>query len=407
MTVAFERPAWRVADVIDQCGAEFHQRYGGFLTGTQQQALRDLARCRTAALGGHAWHCHDCGRDRIAYNSCRNRHCPQCQALARARWLDREAQSLLPVEYFHVVFTLPAEVAELALANRIALYDLLFDAASATLREVAANPKRLGASVGVLMVLHTWGQNLHHHPHVHCVVSGGGLSCNARGVVDPTPQWVSCRPGFFLPVRVLSRVFRGKYLDGLRRLFEEGRLVLPEQLREAAAFAAWRAQRSRRDWVVYAKPPFGEPEQVLKYLARYTHRVAISNSRIVDVAEGNVTFGYKDYADEQRSKVMTLSGVEFLRRFVQHVLPKGFVKVRHYGLVANRNRDERLAQCRRLLAIARLRDRILAGAPPTPSPPGSEDRIIAPASVFERVCPHCGSRRIECRELPTTPPDSS
>jgi hypothetical protein len=401
------RPVGSVADVIDQCGTEFLQRYGGSLSGTQRQTLRDLARCRTAALGGHAWHCRDCGRDRIAYNSCRNRHCPQCQALARARWLDREAKSLVPVEYFHVVFTLPAEVAELALANRVALYDLLFEAASATLREVAANPKRLGAQVGVLMVLHTWGQNLHHHPHVHCVVTGGGLSCDAKGVVDPTPKWVACRPGFFLPVRVLSGVFRGKYLDGLRRLAAEGRLVLPERLRDPAAFAAWRTTLSRRDWVVYAKPPFGGPEQVLKYLARYTHRVAISNSRIVEVAEGNVTFQYKDYADEHRSKAMMLSGVEFLRRFVQHVLPKGFVKVRHYGLVANRTRDERLALCRRLLAIAALRDRILAGTPTTPSPSGSEDRVIGPAPVFERVCPHCGSRQIECRALPTTPLDSS
>ena len=395
------RPAWGVADVIDQCGAEFLQRYGGFLTGSQQQALCDLARCRTAALGGHVWHCRDCGRDRIAYNSCRNRHCPQCQALARARWLDREAQSLLPVEYFHVVFTLPAEVAELALANRTTLYELLFEAASATLREVAANPKRLGAAIGVLMVLHTWGQNLHHHPHVHCVVTGGGLSCDAKGRGEAKPKWVSCRPGFFLPVRVLSRVFRGKYLDGLRRLFAERRLVLPEP----AAFAAWLATQYRRDWVVYAKPPFGGPEQVLKYLARYTHRVAISNSRIVDVADGRVTFRYKDYADDHRAKTMTLSGVEFLRRFVQHVLPKGFVKVRHYGLLANRTRDEHLAVCRRLLAIETLRARILSGAPSRPSPPGSEDRIIVAAApaIAEPVCPHCGSRNLIRAELPRIP----
>ena len=403
MTVASQRPAWSVADVIDQCGTEFLQRHGGHLTGTQTQALSDLVRCRTAALGGHLHHCRDCGRDRIAYNSCRNRHCPQCQALARARWLEREARSLLPVEYFHVVFTLPAEVAALALANRTALYELLFETAAATLRAVAANPKRLGAAVGVLMVLHTWGQNLHHHPHVHCVITGGGPSCNARGIVDPTPKWVSCRPGFFLPVRVLSRVFRGKFLDGLRRLAADGHLVLPDP----AALASW----YRHEWVVYAKPPFGGPQQVLKYLARYTHRVAISNSRIVGVTDGRVTFQYKDYADEHRSKVMTLSGVEFLRRFVQHVLPKGFVKVRHYGLVANRTRDARLALCRRLLAIAALRDRICAGAPPAPSPPGSEDRIIGPvmADRFERICPHCGSRRIECRELPrmTPPLDSS
>ena len=393
------RPAWGVADVIAACGAEFLHRHGGHLTGTQQQALRDLARCRTAALGGHAWHCRDCGRDRIAYNSCRNRHCPTCQASARARWLDREAKSLLPVEYFHVVFTLPAEVAELALANRTTLYELLFAAASATLREVAANPKRLGAAVGVLMVLHTWGQNLHHHPHVHCVVTGGGLSCHAKGIADPAPKWIACRPGFFLPVRVLSRVFRGKYLDGLRQLFAEHRLVLPEPRRDPVAFASWLAAQYRRDWVVYAKPPFGGPAQVLKYLARYTHRVAISNSRIVDVVDGQVTFGYKDYADEHRSKTMTLSGVEFLRRFVQHVLPKGFVKVRHYGLLANRDRDERLAVCRRLLAIESLRARLMGTTPPVA---GAARTVIAPAAnaVAERVCPFCGSRRIECRELP-------
>jgi len=239
MTVAFERPAWSAADVIRESGAEFLQTHGG-LTGSQRQALSDLARCRTAALGGHVHYCRDCGRDCIAYNSCRNRHCPTCQASARARWLEREAKFLLPVEYFHVVFTLPAGIAELAHANPTAMYELLFSAASATLREVAANPKRLGASVGVLMVLHTWGQNLHHHPHVHCVVTGGGLSCDGRGRIDTTsPKWLSCRPGFFLPVRVLSRVFRAKYRDGLRRLFDDGRLMLPERLRDPVAFASW------------------------------------------------------------------------------------------------------------------------------------------------------------------------
>ena len=237
MTTAFVRPAWSVADAIRESGAEFLRTHGG-LTGSQRQALSDLARCRTAALGGHTVHCRDCGRDRIAYNSCRNRHCPTCQASTRARWLEREAKFLLPVEYFHVVFTLPAEIADVARVNPTALYELLFTAASATLREVAANPKRLGASIGVLMVLHTWGQNLHHHPHVHCVVTGGGLSCDAKGRIDAKPKWVSCRPGFFLPVRVLSRVFRAKCRDGLRRLFDEGRLVLPDRLRDPAAFAA-------------------------------------------------------------------------------------------------------------------------------------------------------------------------
>ena len=400
MTTAFERPAWSVADVIADNGAEFLRVHGGRLTGSQRQALADLARCRTAALGGHAWHCRDCGRDRIAYNSCRNRHCPTCQASTRARWLQREAKFLLPVEYFHVVFTLPAEIADVAHANPTALYELLFTAASATLREVAANPKRLGASVGVLMVLHTWGQNLHHHPHVHCVVTGGGLSCDAKGRIDASPRWVSCRPGFFLPVRVLSRVFRAKYRDGLRRLFDDGRLVLPDRLREPAAFASWLAEQCRRDWVVYAKPPFGGPERVLKYLARYTHRVAIGNSRLVDVSDGRVTFRYKDSADDHRSKAMTLSGVEFLRRFVQHVLPKGFVKVRHYGLLANRDRDARLAVCRRLLAVESLRARLMG----TPSPVRSETAAIAPPRRIEQTCPFCGSDRIECRALPRERP---
>src|SRR6266849_2807622 len=228
--LAGARPLLEVADVIKSHGAAFLQKYGSHLTPTQKKALRDLARCRTAALGGHVERCLDCGHERIAYNSCRNRHCPKCQALSRARWLEREATYLLPVEYHHVVFTLPAALAQLALANPRVLYDALFQAASATLREVAANPKRLGAQIGVLMVLHTWGQNLHHHPHVHCVCTGGGLSCDARGVPDESQRWRSCRPGFFLPVRVLSRVFRGKYLELLRKAFEQEKLVWPGQL---------------------------------------------------------------------------------------------------------------------------------------------------------------------------------
>ena len=397
------RPRWEVADVIRESGGAFLARHGGRLTGWQRKALRDLARCRTAALGGHASRCLDCGRDRIAYNSCRNRHCPKCQAGARARWLDREARSLLPVEYFHVVFTLPADVAALAAGNRAALYELLFEAASATLREVAANPNRLGAAVGVLMVLHTWGQNLHHHPHVHCVVTGGGLSCDATGVVDPTPAWVACRPGFFLPVRVLGRVFRGKFLAGLRRLAAAGRLGLPEPLRDPPAFASWVATQARRDWVVYAKPPFGGPERVLKYLARYTHRVAISNARIVDVADGRVTFRYKDYAADQRSRTMALSADEFLRRFVQHVLPPGFVKVRHYGLLANRRREEHLARCRRLLVAAAVRPRSSA----------ADEAAVADAPVVPPSCPHCGGQRLVAVAVPRAgvpaiaPPDTS
>ena len=244
-------PKWEVADVIRRHGEAFLSRHGSHLTSVKKRTLRDLAVCRTAALGGHVAHCLDCGRDRIAYNSCRNRHCPKCQALTRARWLKTEAANLLPVEYFHIVFTLPAEVADLALANPATLYDLLLRVAAATLAAVAANPKRLGAMIGALLVLHTWGQNLHHHPHVHAVVTGGGLSCNPRGQLDDTPKWVGCRPGFFLPVRILSRFFRSRYLNELRQAFEAGKLVFPDRLsalRTPRAFDEWLAALQAREW---------------------------------------------------------------------------------------------------------------------------------------------------------------
>jgi len=362
-----------VAEVIREYGDAFRAKYGALLTVAQRKALRDLAACRTAALGGHVERCADCGHERIAYNSCRNRHCPKCQALARARWLDQQAQHLLPVEYHHVVFTLPAALGDLAGANPVALYDLLMRSAAATLRQVAANPKRLGASVGVLMVLHTWGQNLHHHPHAHCVVTGGGLSCAATGKVDASPRWRACRPGFFLPVRVLSRVFRGKFLAGLAAAFDQGKVLLPgalHQLADPGCRAVWWKTLYTHDWVVYSKRPFGGPAQVLKYLARYTHRVAISNARLVALRDGRVTFRYKDYADDRRQKTMTLDAHEFLRRFVQHVLPKGFVKIRHYGLLANGQREARLAECRRWLLVVNMTAALpsVETAPLTPAP---------------------------------------
>jgi len=369
------RPHMEVADVIRSQGEAFLAKYGSHLSSTQKKALRDLALCRTAALGGHVERCLDCGHERPAYNSCRNRHCPKCQALSRARWLERESGYLLPVEYHHVVFTLPAELAELASSQPSAMYNLLMQSAAETLREVAANPKRLGAQVGVLMVLHTWGQNLHHHPHVHCVVTGGGLSCNAKGEVDASPRWLSCRPGFFLPVRVLSRVFRGKFLAGLRVLAARGKLPLPDL---GPLYA--------KDWVVYAKPPFGGPEQVLKYLARYTHRVALSNHRLVKLEDGRVTFRYRDYADSRKEKLLTLAAEEFLRRFVMHVLPKGFMKIRHYGLLASRQREARLRLARRLLLPQVV---LQAGA----------CKGIEPAEPAR--CPQCGSeRRVRGELLP-------
>jgi hypothetical protein len=304
---------------------------------------------------------------------------------------------LLPVEYYHVVFTLPAAIAELALANPVSLYGGLFEAASATLREVAANPKRLGAQIGVLMVLHTWGQNLHHHPHVHCVCTGGGLALSAPDQSPNVPAaWRSCRPGFFLPVRVLSRVFRGEYLEQLRRLHQQGKLIFPRRLAalaDAAAFAAWLTPWYQKDFVVYAKRPFGGPEQVLKYLARYTHRIAISNARLIKMEAGRVTFRYKDYADERSDKTMTLDAVEFLRRFVQHVLPRGFVKIRHYGILANRHRAAKLQVCRRLLLVV-----LAATALPAGTESAAEAAFIGVAETPH--CPQCGSRRLVHIELP-------
>ena len=389
---AFVRPAWEVADVIREHGEAFRAKYGGLLSLEQKQALGQLAVCRTAALGGHVQRCLDCGHERIAYNSCRNRHCPKCQALARAQWLERQSQHLLPVEYYHVVFTLPAALVHWCKPNARLLYEVLLQTAAQTLRDVAANPKRLGARVGMLLVLHTWGQNLHYHPHVHAVVTGGGLSCNAQGVIDPEPHWTACRRGFFLPVRILSRVFRGKFLERVRQAYEGKRLVLPAALAELVkpeAFVRWLAPWYRQEWVVYAKPPFGGPQQVLKYLARYTHRVAISNQRLLSLENGRVTFRYKDYAADRRGKTMTLSGEEFLRRFLQHVLPRGFVKIRHYGLLASRGRKDRLALCRRLLMPATV------AASQTDSSENSEG--LRPAR--EPCCPHCGGTRLSFYEL--------
>ncbi len=308
--------------------------------------MRNLRDCRTAALGGHLQQCDRCGHRIISYNSCRNRHCPKCQASARARWLAQRQAELLPVPYFHVVFTLPQEPASLALQNPKQIYNILFRAASETLLTIAADPQHLGASIGFLAVLHTWGQNLHLHPHLHCVVPGGGISPDGS-------RWVACRKNFFLPVRVLSRLFRNKFLKALRAAFRRGELHFPGDLRYLAVPSAFHSlcrKAADREWVVYAKPPFGGPERVLKYLARYTHRVAISNHRLRSLESGNVRFEWKDYAHSNHTKDMTLDAVEFIRRFLLHVLPTGFVRIRQFGLLANRVRKQKLEQCRDLLA---------------------------------------------------------
>ena len=331
----FQRPALELAEVVERHGHRL-----GELAPEEQRILRAIASCRTAALGGHVQTCDHCQHQRIAYNSCRNRHCPRCQGTACAKWMADRAGELLPVEYFHVVFTLPDTFNSLALSNKRVIYHLLFEAVAQTLLEVAANPKHLGARIGFLAILHTWGQNLALHPHVHCVIPGGGLSLDAG-------KWITCRAGFFLPVRILSRVFRGKFIDLLKRAWAAGKL---HGVENDSAVARLIDASVKHDWVVYAKPPFGGPEQVLKYLARYTHRIAISNRRLIAMNDRSVTFGWKDYAHHDRPRAMTLDGAEFLRRFLLHAVPRGFMRIRHFGLLANRVRAQNLAICRRLIA---------------------------------------------------------
>ena len=330
--------------------------------------MNALSGCRTQALGGAVWQCSACGQREYRYRSCGNRHCPKCQAGSRAAWLDREAGYLLPVEYHHVVFTLPEALAELARSNPRVVYGLLFEAASQAVREMAAEPKYLGAQVGMVAVLHTWGQTLSLHPHLHVLATGGGLSCDRTGQIDEKPCWRTCRPGFFLPVRVLSRLFRGKFLAGLRQAHADGRLRLPQELGETGAWSRLLTALAGQDWVVYSQPPCAGPAVVLKYLARYVHRVAIGNSRLVRVGDEGVTFSYKDYRQDGKSKEMTLSGEEFSRRFLQHVLPSGFVRIRHYGLLANRGRQEKLTRCRWLLLVEGARQQTEVARMPVEKP---------------------------------------
>jgi hypothetical protein len=367
MTATLRRPALELAEVVRR-----HAHRLGALRGEQQRILRDIAACRTAALGGHVQTCDHCHHRRIAYNSCRNRHCPKFQASACARWMERRAGELLAVEYFHVVFTLPDEFNAIVLGNRRVVYGVLFNAVAQTLLEVAANPKHLGARIGFIGVLHTWGQNLSLHPHVHCVVPGGGLSPDGS-------KWISCRPGFFLPVRILSRVFRGKFIDLLKRARGKGKLVGAEDDRD---FDRLLDSSVRNDWVVYAKPPFGGPERVLKYLARYTHRVAISNRRLVSIDGQGVTFRWKDYRRGHRPRSTTLDGGEFLRRFLLHAVPPGFTRIRHFGLLANRVRAKNLATCRQLLS------------PPSPSSPQPTPVMADDRSSDAPRCPLCGRGRL-------------
>jgi hypothetical protein len=386
------RPKLEVADVFRRYGDAWREQNAAHLSTGQRRVMTAIEICRTAALGGHVERCENCSHTRVAYNSCRNRHCPKCQWRAAEAWLEAREAELLPVPYFHVVFTLPAAIGAIAYQNKAKVYGLLFTAAAEALTRIAADPKHLGADIGVTAVLHTWGSNLDHHPHVHCIVPGGGISGDAL-------KWVPSRHNFFLSVRVLSRLFRRLFLEGLAKLHAAGELQFFNAfapLVDAGAFKAYLAPLRRTDWVVYAKRPFAGPDQVLAYLARYTHRVAIGNRRLVSIDDGKVGFRWKDYREQGRrqSKVMTLDAGEFMRRFLLHVLPDGFHRIRHYGLFANGHRAEKLALCRKLLAVV--------------IEPKFEDDTIAGDQVEDvdpQPCPCCGGRMriVETFERGTKP----
>ncbi len=380
--------ALEVADIFRTHGPTWRQTQRSHLSLGQLKVMTAIEQCRSAALGGHVLRCQDCQRVQLAYNSCRNRHCPKCQASAAQRWLEARQADLLPVEYFHVVFTLPAPISEIAYWNKAVIYGLLFEVAAQTLATIAADPKHLGAQIGATLVLHTWGSALTHHPHVHGIVPGGGLSLDGQ-------RWVACRPGFFLPVRVLSRLFRWRFVQALELAHREGKLKFFSEhagLADPKAFARWLAPMRKCEWVVYAKKPFAGPQAVLAYLSRYTHRVAISNSRLVALDELGVTFRWKDYRDKGgtngrvRHKTMTLDPEEFMRRFLLHVLPGGFHRIRHYGLLANTRRRECIDQARQLLEIATSEVREI---PEAPTQVASTDGSEPARSTF--VCVHCGA----------------
>jgi len=371
-----------VADIVRSHRVDYEAARNGRVTHAERKVLRAIETCRTQALGGHVDECDNCGHQVISYNSCRNRHCPKCQASVSAEWVDERQEDLLPVPYFHVVFTVPREIAAVAQQNKKLVYGILFQSSAEAIREIAAHPKHLGVEVGVVAVLHTWGQRLDHHPHIHCLIPGGGLSPDRS-------RWLSSRPSFFLPVRVLGSLFRGKFLHRLRKSFERGDLVLKgglSSLASPAQFRSFAASLYERKWVVYSKPPFGGPDRVLKYLARYTHRVAIANSRLVELKDGRVYFIWKDYAHKGRRRVMNLGAVEFLRRFLLHILPKGFVRIRHYGFLANRCRKERLELCQKLLRAQRSQP-LHAAADETHS------------TEETRPCPACRQGRMLCVEV--------
>ena len=377
------RPTLEVADIFRRYGDAYRQQADGALSTAQRRVMTAIETCRTAALGGHVEQCDACGHQRIAYNSCANRHCPKCQSLARVAWIERRRAELLDCEYFHVVFTVPDDVAVIAAQNKAQVYGILFRATAEALRTIAADPQHLGAEIGFFAVLHTWGQTLVHHPHLHCVIPGGGLAPDGT-------RWVPCRPGFFLPVRVLSRLFRRLFLQHLQAAYDAGtlRLVGPlESLRDRPTWTSALATMRQTEWVVYAKRPFAGPKQVVDYVGRYTHRVAIANHRLLDMDDGHVRFTYKDYRADppDSSKTMTLAATEFIRRFLLHVLPTGFHRIRYYGFLGARYRREKLTRCRQLL-----------GSPASVTTPTEatfrtdyRDRVEMLMGISLRACPAC------------------
>jgi hypothetical protein len=380
------RPALEIADIFRAHGLAWRMANAGHVSLDQLKVMSAILRCRTAALGGHVAACEKCDHTHIAYNSCRNRHCPKCQGAAAREWLAARQAELLPSPYFHVVFTLPAPISDIAYHNKAVIYGILFKAAAETLITIAADPKHLGARIGITVVLHTWGSALTHHPHVHCIVPGGGISLDGE-------RWVACRPNFFLPVRVLSRLFRRLFLEKLLAAHQAGHLHFFNELAHLAdrdAFARYLAPLRKVEWVVYAKPPFGGPEAVLAYLSRYTHRVAIANSRLVAVDDNGVTFKWKDYRAEKtkdghvRQKVMTLAAHEFIRRFLIHTLPDGFHRIRHYGLFANGGRVRNIAHARELLDMPA----------PVFEPDDAQNAEPGEPPALSHPCPCCGGRMI-------------
>ena len=386
-----------VADIFRQYGPDYRASHQ--LPRNQRRAMFAIEDCRTSALGGHRYQ-YDCDHVDISYNSCRNRHCPKCQTLRKEKWIEARCEDLLPIQYFHVVFTIPSGLNPLAIMNPRVLYTLLFHSVSETLLELSEDPKYLGARIGFLSILHTWGQNLMHHPHIHCVVTGGGLSPDQN-------RWVSCRKDFFIPVRVLSSLFRGKLLDALKDSFEAGDLIFPgdiRHLKDPGVFESFRRQFYHKKWVVYCKPPFNGPESVFQYLGRYTHRIAISNNRILKIDDDTVSFLWRDYADGDKQKTMKLKADDFIRRFLQHVLPDRYVRIRHSGLLANRRRKDNISLCRALLGDCKIVTK------EKDKPETWQEQLLRICGIDVTLCPVCRKgKMISVEVLPPSrcngPPD--